>query len=97
MLWPSKHRHEFFFLLFLLFGVSATVIWVRTATVRETYAFVQNEKELNRAKQVAQTTRLKWLKMTSPKQLETIAGNLGLAPPKLSQVMKLAVKAKKVF
>ena len=37
-------KQESYFLFALIFIFAALVIWVRTATVRDTYLFVQNEK-----------------------------------------------------
>ena len=89
----SPGRGEFFLLLLLLVSVASAVIWVRTATVRETYAFVQQEKILKALREETQNLRLKWVKTTSPKRLEALAPGLGLQPPTLNQRLKISSKA----
>ncbi len=74
--------------LLLLFLLSAGMIWVRTVTVRDTYRYVQQEKELKRLQQELQAARVTWLKLTAPKKLDALAARLNLAPPRLSQVLR---------
>ena len=81
-------KHEAYALLLLVFMLSGLVIWVRTATVKDTYLYVQHERELRLLEQETQAIRVRWLKLTSPKRLELIATGLGLAPPKLHQIVK---------
>src|SRR5262249_7857740 len=81
-------RRERYLWLITLFVFSAGVIWVRTATVRETYRYVQQEKELKRLQQELQAARVQWLKLTAPKRLDSLAARLRLAPPRLSQVLR---------
>jgi hypothetical protein len=82
------HRHEVIFWLFTLFSLSTVVIWIRTATVKETYHFVQQQRELKAMQQELQAARVHWLKLTAPKRLDSLAERLHLAPPRLSQVLK---------
>lgn len=72
----------------LILALAAGVIWIRTATVRDTYAFVQKERELRKLQQEIQAARVRWLKLTSPKRLEAMAKALNLQPPKIEQVLK---------
>lgn len=81
-------RRETAILLSIVLFLAAGVIWVRTATVRETYAFVQKERELRKLQQEIQAARVRWLKVTAPKRLESMARSLGLAPAKIHQVLK---------
>lgn len=85
---PHPHRRESYLWLASLFFLSAGVIWVRTATVRETYRYVQQEKELKRLQQELQAARVHWLKLTAPRRLDGLAQRLRLSPPRLSQVLK---------
>lgn len=70
--------------LFLLF-VAASVVWVRTSTVKATYQYVQHEGELRGVEQEIRKLRVKWLKMTSPRKLEAMAPALGLVAPTKNQ------------
>lgn len=88
----SATKREFFLLLFLVFFTAAAVIWIRTATVRDTYRFVQSEKDFRKLQQDTQVLRVQWLKMTSPRRLKGLADTLGLFPPKIHQIVKLANK-----
>lgn len=72
----------------LLIVLAVMVIWVRTATVNETYRYVRLESRLRDAERALQETRVQWLRETSPRRLEALASSLGLAPPKLSQVLR---------
>ena len=64
------------------------VIWIRTATVKNTYLFVKQEREYRRLQQEIQAQRVRWLKQTAPRRLETMAGRLGLNPPKPTQILR---------
>ncbi len=81
-------RREFLLLFAMVFLCAATVIWVRTNTVKATYLYVQNQKELVKLQQEMQKVRVQWLKQTSPKRLDALAAHLGLNPPKVDQVMQ---------
>lgn len=72
--------------LILLAGV---VVWIRTATVKSTYEFVRQERDLKRMQEEMQNLRIRWLKLTSPSKLETLAQNQGMSPPKYDQVVKI--------
>lgn len=67
---------------------ACAVTWMRIATVKHTYTYVQNQKEVNRLQQELQAERVRWLQLTSPKKLETLARHLSLAPPKVDQILK---------
>ena len=81
-------RRELFTLLFLVFSLAAAVIWIRTSTVKDTYLYVQQERELRKLQQEIQAARVRWLRLTSPKRLEGMAHVLGLRPPALRQMLK---------
>jgi hypothetical protein len=88
MLLTKSEKREFVFLSFFLFLTAVSVIWVRTATVKGTYRYVQSEKEFRRLREAAQSDRVEWLRVTAPRKLEKIAAQLGLASPTISQVLK---------
>lgn len=88
MTFLQEKRRELYVLLACIFSLSAGVIWVRTETVKDTYLYVQQEKELRKLQQELQAARVQWLKMTSPKRLDALAQNLGLYPPKIHQILK---------
>ncbi len=81
-------RREIFLHFLILFLISSGVIWVRTATVRESYRFIQQERDLRKVQQDIQTNRVQWLKATAPKKLESWASELKLFPPKPPQVLR---------
>lgn len=85
---PPEKKSEMAFLCFCLFCLCAAVIWVRTATVKDTYRYVQQEKELYRIEQEIQTIRMRWLQLTAPKRLEGLAKTLELAPPRRQQILR---------
>lgn len=84
----SVAKRDFYILFALIFGFAATVIWVRTATVKDTYLYVQREKEYRKLLQEIQGVRVRWLKLTAPKRLEGLAQTLGLTPPTRNQVLR---------
>jgi hypothetical protein len=84
----DKRKKEIALLVFLLFALCGGVIWIRTATVKATYHYVQQERELYRLEQETQAVRIRWLQMTAPKRLEGIARAIGLQPPKPSQILR---------
>ena len=84
----SRNRRNLVFPILCLLGVSTSVIWIRTSTVKETYGFVQTEKRLVSAKQKIQTLRLKCTRLTAPRKLVGYAKELALAPPRLDQIVK---------
>lgn len=81
------NRWDLYLLGIFAFLLAAGVVWVRTATVKNTYEYVQFEKELKLAQQGIQETRVEWLKRTSPQQLDRIASRLDLRPPRVNQLM----------
>ena len=84
----TRHRREIYALLALLFVLSAGVIWIRTSTVKDTYLYVQQEKEYRQLQQEIQATRVRWLKLTSPRRLEELATRVGLQAPKMNQILR---------
>lgn len=84
----SNFRRKLVFPFCLVVLLSAGVIWTRTSTVRETYQFVQNEKQLKVTKQDIQTLRVKWTRLTAPYRLMQYARDLRLGPPQISQTVK---------
>lgn len=85
---PPEKKSEFAYLSAALFVLCAAVIWVRTATVKDTYRYVQQEKELSRLEQETQSIRMQWLQLTAPKRLEALAKVLELAPPRRQQILR---------
>ena len=75
-------------LALLLVGLSATVIWVRAATVNETYSYIRQEQTYRKLQQEIQATRVRWLKLTTPKRLEAMAARLGLRPGDSQRILK---------
>jgi orotate phosphoribosyltransferase-like protein len=63
------------------------LIWIRTVTVKETYSYVQYEKELRHLQQEIQETKVKWLSLTTPKRLELISKVLDLRSTDPSQIL----------
>jgi hypothetical protein len=86
----DKNRRETLVLFSLLFVISAIVIWVRTETVKATYLYVRQEKQLRELTQDIQSVRVKWLKQTAPSRLEAMAPSFGLYAPNMEQVMKVS-------
>jgi len=84
----SSNKREIFSLLALVFALATGVIWIRTSTVKDTYLYVQREKEFRKLQEEIQANRVRWLRLTTPKRLEVIAKNLGLGAPELSQVLR---------
>lgn len=80
-------NHTGTLLLALSFLCAVGVVWVRTATVRDTYRYVQQEKAYKVYEQNISDLRLRWLKLTSPIQLQSIAKEKGLKAPQIHQVI----------
>ena len=87
-------RRETLFLLSIVIALSAVIIWIRTATVKSTYQYVQQEKELAKIEQELSMARVRWLKMTSSTKLEALASEHKLSPPKLGQRFRVALNPK---
>ena len=92
----TEQKKEITVLLFSVFLMAVLTTWVRTSTVKDTYAYVHQERDLRRLQQEIQAQRIRWLKLTSPKRLESLAHNLGLAAPGLHQTMKYSAEKEKV-
>jgi hypothetical protein len=88
-------RRELYLLCALLFVLAALVTWVRTSTVKDSYLYVQREKEFRAVQQDIQAVRVRWLRLTAPKRLESLAQTLGLAPPKRDQILKYEPETRK--
>lgn len=86
----SNFRRKLLFPFCLVVLLSVGVVWTRTATVRETYQYVQNEKQLKVTKQDIQTLRVKWTRLTAPYRLMQYARDLRLAPPQINQTVKFS-------
>jgi len=84
----TADRRELLLWFSLTAIVAVAMIWMRTATIKETYVFVQHERELRTLQQEIQAARVRWLTMTSPKKLEATATRLGLVPPKTEQILR---------
>jgi hypothetical protein len=84
----ARFRREapLFVTLFLLVG--AALVWIRTATVRETYRFVALRNERKRVEEELAAQKVRWLRATAPRRLEALAGTLGLHAPTHGQVLR---------
>jgi hypothetical protein len=80
-------RREAFLLACVVVTLAAAVIWIRTATVRETYLYVRQEKELRKLDEAIQSVKVKWVRATAPGKLETLASSLGLSAARMDQVV----------
>lgn len=89
-------RKELTFFLLSIFILAAALVWVRALTVKSTYEFVGKERQYRLLEQETQALRVRWLKMTSPKRLESLALQLGLEPPKLGQSLRIQAPASEV-
>lgn len=85
---PARHRVELVLWLVVVCAVAVGVIWVRTATVKATYLYAQQEKELRKHQSRIQRGRVNWLRLTAPARLDALARNLRLFPAKADQVLK---------
>lgn len=84
----GTHRREFFVGITALMILAGGVIWLRTATVRDTYRYVKQVKNFQNLQQEIQTLRIEWLNLTAPKRLEQLAKELDLHPPSRTQVLR---------
>lgn len=84
----ARFRREapLFVTLFLLVG--AALVWIRTATVQETYRFVALRNERKRVEEELAAQKVRWLRMTAPRRLEAMAGSLGLKAPTHGQLLR---------
>lgn len=89
MIQLNSPKRELTVLLTSLFILAAALVWVRALTVKTSYEFVGKEKQYRQLEHEIQTLRVRWLKLTSPKKLESLAGQLGLEPPKIGQSLKI--------
>lgn len=88
MISKARFRVELVFWLVLVCAVAVGVIWVRTATVKATYLYAQQEKEFRKHQSRIQRARVNWLRLTAPARLDALARNLRLFPAKADQVLK---------
>lgn len=86
----TKHQSEFILWLLATVVVSGIIIWVRIETVKNTYQYVQREKELQRLEVQLQSEKVRWLRMTHPSRLEELAKKLSMVAPTLSQYRKVS-------
>ncbi len=89
MIQTTNSKKEFTTLLVSVFILAAILVWIRALTVKSSYQFVGQERQYRQLEQEMQALRVRWLKITSPKKLESIAAQLGLEPAKLGQNLKL--------
>jgi len=89
MIQNKSLNRELTFLFLSVFVLAATLVWIRAMTVKSTYQFVDKERQYRQIEQDTQALRVHWLKLTSPKKLQVLAGQLGLEPPKLQQNLKM--------
>ncbi len=83
-----RFRLELILWLVLVCALAIGVIWVRTATVKATYLYGQQEKEVRKQQSRTQRARVNWLRLTAPARLDALARNLRLFPAKSDQVLK---------
>lgn len=88
MISKTRFRMELVFWLVSVCAVAVGVIWVRTATVKATYLYAQQDKELRKNQSRLQRGRVNWLRLTAPARLDALARNLRLFPAKTDQVLK---------
>ena len=81
-------RREMVLGLLLLAFLCAGLIWIRTETVKQTYHYVDQEKEYRALQQDIQAIRMRWSKVTSPRRLESLAKTLNLNPVPLNRILK---------
>ena len=79
---------ELYMLVALVVLAAALNIWVRTATVKDAYYYVQQEKELRKLQREVQNNRVQWLHATTPERLKKFAYSLNLHPPAMNQLLK---------
>jgi hypothetical protein len=89
---PTQNKPETLTWLGVFFALCGAVVWIRTATVKATYRYVQQEKELTSLASQMQEFRIKWLKLTSPKRLESMASRFDLVPPDPNQRVQYTSK-----
>ncbi len=89
MIETTNSKKEFTTLLVSVFILAAILVWIRALTVKSSYQFVGQERQYRQLEQEMQALRVRWLKITSPKQLESIAAQLVLEPAKIGQNLKL--------
>lgn len=82
-------RKELLLLLACVFCLASLLVWIRALTVKSSYEFVRQEKTFRQIEQDNQVLRVRWLKLTSPRKLESLATQLGLQPAKVGQKVKL--------
>ncbi len=90
---PSN-KVKFVGLLGALFFLALATVWVRTATVKRTYQYVQNERSLKQLERDYQRRRVEWLRLTTPERLEKMALALNLHAPKAGQLIRYASSPK---
>jgi cell division protein FtsL len=93
-MYDHSERREIWILVCALALVAVVVIWVRTATVKKTYEYVQHEKELRQLEQEIQVLRIDWLKWTAPERLEALASERELQRPAPEQVYRYMTPGK---
>lgn len=84
-------RGETLVLLSLVVSLSGVVIWVRTLTVKSTYQYVQQEKELVKIQQELQMARVRWLKSLNSTRLKGLADQFELQAPTIEQRLKTSL------
>ena len=83
----TPFRKELLCYLVMLVLLSAGLVWVRTASVKATYAYVRQETVLRKLRQEIQGARTEWMALTSPQQLHRFATKLELLPPRRGQIL----------
>ncbi|MCB0416462.1 MAG: hypothetical protein H6617_11425 [Bdellovibrionaceae bacterium] len=95
MFQSTKAKIEFYCLLATALVVAISTIWVRTATVRDTYSYVKQEKKLKNLQREIQYEKIRWLKLTAPERLERFADSLDLHPPRMDQLLRYSSVSKR--
>jgi len=87
----AKLSKELIFLLFLVVLAAGFNVWIRTTTVMQAYQYVQQEKLLRQLQADVQSERVRWIKLTSPEELEKLAVALKLTPPESNQLFRYEI------
>lgn len=71
-----------------VFLCSANLVWCRTHVVKLTYEYAEHQKRLREILQETQKLKIKWLRLTTPHQIEKFAKAHDLHAPKIHQIFK---------
>ncbi len=92
---PTTRKNEFLFLLIALVGLASGLIWIRTATVKDTYQYVKKVREAKVLEDEIQALKIRWGQSVSPTSLQKIAEKLEMGPPQRKQIVTYLQKEQK--